>query len=137
MNFDSEGYDLRFIQRQVPRANSSIRFTSVNIYKFKSEITGFQYIVRAEFYNDDLFMIKFYVQSQSASEYKYSTITNKGDLINILNTCINVIVSLSIDMPQTSFGILAAQTFDKRSKRFEPLRETQRFKIYKYYTHNI
>ncbi|MCY4781452.1 hypothetical protein ORI89_17465 [Sphingobacterium sp. UT-1RO-CII-1] len=63
---------------------------------------------------------------------KYSLITNRGDIGNILITCLNIIPILLNIHPTASFGFAAARTFDKKSKKVEPLRKNQRFKVYAY-----
>ena len=128
MTFDFPGYELNFIQRE-PCRDGSAHITTY-IYKFFSPVTGYQYIVRAEYHTTNVFTIKFYCKKDRSSDYKYSLIKNKGDLGNIIMTCAKVIPLLLNQFPAASFAFSAARSFDTRSKTIEPLCRTQRYRLY-------
>lgn len=130
MTFDFPGYDLKFVQKSICKDGSSHLFSY--IYKFYSPITKYKYIIRAEYHEEDVFGIKFYVQQHSKSDYKYSMITNKGDMGNILITCLKVVPMLLSSHPEASFGFVASRTVDIPSKKVEQLRRTQRYNTYTY-----
>lgn len=90
------------------------------------------YIVRADYHSDNVFAIKFYVKQHRKSDHKYSKITNKGDVGNILITCLKVVSLLLSDYPTASFGFIGARTLDKESDTVEGYRKTQRFNVYSY-----
>lgn len=128
MIFNSPGYPLRFIQRQLCRDGSDHLFTL--IYKFNSPITRYAYILRAEYHSEGVFALKFYAQKDSKSDYKYSHIVNKGDVFNILITCLRSVQLILKDYPDASFGFIGARTIDPISNRAEDFENTQRFRVY-------
>ena len=129
MTFDYDGYPLGFITKQPCKDETEHLFTL--IYKFYSPETSYIYIVRAEYHAEDVFVIKFYCKKHRSSEFKYSTIINKGDLGNILITVAKVIPLLLNEFPTASFGFIGARTVDKKSKSVESFEENQRFVVYK------
>lgn len=132
MTFDKYlGYPLKFIQKQRCTDESSHLFTE--IYKFHSPETKFNYIVRAEYHDECVFAVKFYVQQHSKSDFKYHKITNKGDLGNILITCLRVIPLLLQKYPDSSFAFIASPSIDLITKKVEPLSKNQRFNTYTYF----
>ena len=128
MTFNSLGYPLKFIQRKRCRDASAHIFTL--IYKFHSPVTRYAYIVHADYHEEDVFAIKFYAQKDSKDDYKYSRITNRGDVFNILISCLQVIPLLLPDHPTASFGFIGSRTVDRVSGRVEDYQNTQRFRIY-------
>lgn len=129
MRFDVPGYPLKFIQKEPSRDASAHEFTY--IYKFYSPLTGYNYILRADYHQEDVFAIKFYAQPHKHSDLKYSKITNKGDVPNILISCLSVVPILLANHPEASFGFIGSRTVDKASQRVEGHENTQRYRIYK------
>ena len=129
MTFDYPRYPLIFIQKQPCKDASAHLFTL--IYKFYSPVTKLKYILRADYHEQDVFGIKFYASCHKRSEHKYSKITNKGDVGNILISCLNVIPIILKDYPNASFGFIGARTIDFASNTVEDYKNTQRFRIYK------
>ena len=130
MNFDYPGYDLRFVQCEPCRDASPHQFTLV--FKFYSPVTGYWYVLRADYHEKDVFAIKFYCKKDRHSIYKYSKIVNKGDLGNILITCLKVIPLLLKHYPTASFVFAASRSIDFKSKKAESYVYNQRFRVYKY-----
>lgn len=130
MNFDFPGYELKFIQKKPCRDESAHQFSL--IYKFSSPVTGYHYILTAEYHLCDVFGIKFYCKKDRHSDFKYSRIINKGDLGNILITCAKVVPLLLNDYPEASFGFLGSRSVDSKSKTIENYDTNQRFKTYSY-----
>ncbi|WP_412468281.1 hypothetical protein [Pedobacter sp. KLB.chiD] len=129
MRFDVPGYPLIFIQKELCKDTSAHEFTY--IYKFRSPATRYNYILRADYHNEDVFGIKFYAQPHRHSDLKYSKITNRGDVPNILVSCLSVVPILLAQHPTASFGFIGARTVDKASQRIEGHQNTQRYRIYK------
>lgn len=129
MTFDSKGYELTFVQKRAIRDKSAHRFTFV--YKFFSPITKYIYILNADYHDSDVFAIKFYVKHHRKSNHKYSIITNKGDVANILITCAKIVPILLKDYENASFSIAGSRSIDKCSKKVEDFTENQRFRIYR------
>ena len=129
MTFDYPGYDLKFIQKQPCKDGPATEFTLV--YKFFSPLTRYSYILRAEYHRDEVFAVKFYCAKDKHSLYKYSKIVNRGDLGNIIMTCVKVIPLLLKTYPQASFGFGAARTIDSKSNRVESYENNQRFRLYR------
>jgi len=129
LTFDYPGYDLHFIQKEGCKDGTAHEFTYV--YKFHSPITGYHYVLRADYHAEDVFAVKFYCKKDRHSEYKYSKIINKGDIGNILITCAEAIPLLLEKHPTASFGFVGARTIDKASGKVESYINTQRFRVYK------
>lgn len=129
MIINSKGYNLIFVQKQKSNDESDHEFTF--IYKFKSDLNHWKYIIRAEYHVGDVFAVKFYAQQQSKSEFKYSNITNKGDVYNILVTTAKLIPTLLAEYPNASFGFTGARSIDKRTRKVEGYQHNQRFRIYR------
>ncbi len=128
MKYEYPGYNLHLIQKQGCHDASAHLFTL--ICKFYSPVTHYHYIVRAEYDEGDFFGLKFYCKKDRHSDYKYSKIVNKGDLMNILITCLKAIPLILKDYPTASFGFIGARSVDRVSKTFEPYQKTQRYRIY-------
>ncbi|WP_029276628.1 hypothetical protein [Pedobacter borealis] len=129
MRFTKQGYLPEFIQKRQSNDGSAHLFTL--IYKFYSPVTHYIYIIHADYHQEDVFAIKFYAKPHRQSEYKYSKLTNKGDVSNILTTCLNVIPLILVDYPEASFGFIGSRTIDTASRTVEDYRNTQRFRVYK------
>lgn len=128
MDFNCDGYELKFIQKQKIKDGSSHLFSY--IYTFYSAFTKYKYVLKADFHEKCFFAIKFYPKRYRSSEKKFSVITNKGDVANILVSCLKVIPVLLSKYPTASFGIAASRSYDTQSKKYEPLENNQRFKLY-------
>ncbi len=129
MTFEFPGYDLNFIQRKQCRDSSAHLFTF--IYKFSSPITGHSYVLNADYHEEDVFVVKFYSKRHKGSDNKYNKILNKGDLGNILITCLRVVPMLLNDYPTASFGFIGSISIDKKRLQ-ENYNNNQRFRVYSY-----
>lgn len=129
MNFNYPGYNLKFIQKSNCKDKSAHLFTIV--YKFFSPSTTYNYIINADYHEEDVFAIKFYCTKDKRSDYKYNKIVNKGDLGNIFISCAKVVPLLLLEYPTASFGFCGARTVDFKSKKVENYINNQRFRIYK------
>ena len=130
MTFDYPGYELKFVQKRPCKDGSPHLFTL--IFKFYSPVTKYFYILHADYHAEDVFAIKFYAKPHRKSEFKYSKITNRKDLGNILVTCAKAIPLLLLQYPNASFGFAAARSIDKKTKKVEDLPSNQRFETYRY-----
>jgi hypothetical protein len=129
LNFDCLGYSLKFVQKRPCKDASNHLFTL--IYKFYSPLTKYIYILHADFHEENVFAIKFYAKKDRASDYKYSRLTNKGDVGNILITCLKAIPIILQDYPEASFGFIGSRTIDKASRTAEDYQNNQRFRVYR------
>ncbi len=131
MTFDTYlGYDLDFIQKRNCKDGSAHLFSL--IYKFYSPITHLHYVLTADYHEEDVFAVKFYAQMHRKSGFKYSLIVNKGDIGNILMTCLKVIPIILKKYPNASFGFIGSRSYDRKSKTLENYEKTQRFRVYKH-----
>lgn len=129
MIFDYPGYDLQFIQKRKVKDGSAHLFSF--LYKFYSPITELQYVLTADLHEGDFFAIKFYAKMHRKSDFKYSLVTNKGDIGNLLVTCLKCVPLLLKTYPNASFGFVGSRTYDKVSKKLEDYSNNQRFRIYR------
>lgn len=93
-------------------------------YKFKSIKSNLWYIVLVEQYEHNVFAIKFYPKKWSNSKRKYQLLTGTNEPRKIINTCINVMLSIYEENPDASFGFVGANRID------ESPNETKRYKVY-------
>lgn len=131
MIINSRGYSLNFITKEPSKDDSDHLYSYV--YKFLSPVTKLHYVVRADYHKGDFFGVKFYAKMYRKSDYKYSKITNKGDLSNILVTSAKVVPLLMKDYPNASFGFAGSRTIDRASKKVEGYDNNQRFRIYRHF----
>lgn len=86
---------------------------------------GNQYIVQVEQYPHHLYVIKFYLKQHRLSENKYSLLTNLHDPLQVIGTCIEILIYFYHKNPFASFAFIGANSLN------EPVKNTRRFKIYR------
>jgi hypothetical protein len=121
---------LKFIQRA--RCKDGSAHLHTDIFKFFSPITGYHYVVRAEYHETNVFAIKFYCKKDRKSDYKYSKIVNRGDLGNIIMSCAKVIPLLLDSFGHASFCFAASSSVNRKNIPIEEIQQTQRFRLYEY-----
>ena len=89
-------------------------------------------MLRADYHEENVFAIKFYCKKDRHSEHKYSKIVNKGDVGNILITCLKIIPILLKRYPLASFAFTGSRSIDFRSGKVEGYDRNQRFRVYIY-----
>lgn len=133
MRITSQGYNLKFIQtHRVPRHDKTGHVRSY-IFKFHSPITKLHYVLTADLHQHDFFAIKFYAKQHKALDNRYSKITNKGDIVNILVTCAKTIPYFLNIFPNASFGLIGSRTIDFYADKVEGVSNNQRFRVYSYH----
>ena len=128
MNFDYRGYPLRFVQKERCNDGTAHKFTLV--YTFFSPVTKYKYVVRADYHEEDVFAVKFYCKKDKRSDFKYSKVINRGDVGNILISCLLVIPVILKQYPTASFSFIGAPTLDSSSEKLERAVQNQRYRIY-------
>ncbi len=128
MEFNYPGYPIKFIQKDRCRDDSAHLHS--HIFKFFSPKTHYHYIIRAEYHQEEVFAIKFYCKKDRRSDFKYSKIVNRGDIGNIVISCLKVIPILLQEFPNASFGFVGARSYDRTGNLVEPISKTQRFIIW-------
>lgn len=96
----------------------------VLLYRFKSTKSNLVYIVRVEEYEYNIYAVKFYQKSHSLSKDKYRIMTNTNEPRRIINTCINIMLTVYQKNKKASFGFVGANGFD------EDISYTKRYRIY-------
>lgn len=102
------------------------------IYKFYSPVTKYHYIIRVECHTGNLFALKFYCKKDRRCDNKYSKTVNRGDLGNIVISCLKVVPLILLSIPDASFAFSAARSIDVKTGRIEKGWETQRYKTWVY-----
>lgn len=95
------------------------------LYTFKSTKSNLWYIVLVEQYEHDVFAVKFYPKKWRNSKLKYQLLTGTNEPRKIINTCINVMLSVYEKNPNASFGFVGANRINESSSN-----ETKRYKVY-------
>lgn len=112
-------YPYAFLTRQ------TVGDISVLIYHFRSTRTKKWYIVRVEQYPNDFFGIKFYLKDDRLNPHKYNRLTGLNEPRPIVYTCIAILMELSEQYPDSSFGFIGANLPGEGEK------ETKRFRVYR------
>lgn len=114
-------YPFYFIQRD---KGDDKGLLYISLYRFKSTKSKLVYIVRVEEYKYHVYAVKFYQKSHSLSKDKYRIMTNTNEPRRIINTCINIMLSIYQSNPKASFGFIGANGFD------EEICCTKRYRVY-------
>lgn len=96
----------------------------VLLYRFKSTKSNLVYIVRVEEYEYNIYAVKFYQKSHSLSKNKYRIMTNTNEPRRIINTCVNIMLTVYQKNKKASFGFVGANGFD------EDTSYTKRYRVY-------
>jgi hypothetical protein len=112
-------YDFKFIQTSY--SNSEPK--NINIYRFKTRFNRV-YLVNAEFYPNEIVILKFYLKQHNSSVNKYKILINDFDTIRILNTILQIAKYILIQNPKISFGFIGENSINEFSFR------TKRYKLY-------
>lgn len=94
------------------------------LYRFKSTKSNLVYIVRVEEYEYNIYAVKFYQKSHSLSKNKYRIMTNTNEPRRIINTCVNIMLTVYQKNKKASFGFVGANGFD------EDISYTKRYRVY-------
>lgn len=100
-------------------------FLRLRLYKFKSTKSKLTYIVRVEVYEHHIYAVKFYLKKMQNSPKKYQYATNTYEPRRIVNTCINIMLSIYKEDAMSSFGFLGA-----RGAKEESTYCTKRYRLY-------
>lgn len=118
----SNAYDFSFIMNEEVTGEKG--HTRNKLFKFKSTKSRLWYIVCVEEYRYDVFAVKFYPKKWQNSPNKYRLLTGTNEPRKIINTCINVMISIFNKDKRASFGFVGANCIN------EGARETKRFRVY-------
>jgi hypothetical protein len=122
------GYPFKFVQQKKVRDSSG--HLSTHIFTFRSDQNGLKYVINIEEYDEELFAIKFYPKCLKRSDYRYNKIINKGDVINVLMTCVSIVPHILSKNKNASFGFVGSRTIDSRRVFVESYNENKRYRIY-------
>ena len=96
----------------------------VDLYRFTSIKSGLDYIVRVEEYPNSMYAVKFYLKSHANSARKYQLLTNTFEARTIINTCINIMLSIYNQNDKASFGFIGSNSDG------ESVSNTKRYRVY-------
>lgn len=114
-------YPFHFIQIDKGDSNGLLH---ILLYRFKSAKSKLVYIVKVEEYRYNIYAVKFYQKSHSLSKDKYRIMTNTNEPRRIINTCINIMLSVYQKNKKASFGFVGANGFN------ENISYTKRYRVY-------
>jgi len=126
---DSVGYNIEYVQKSSP--GKSDDFIFAHIFKFRT-CDGLKYIIRAEMYKYETFVVKYYASIHKNLDNKYNMLTNKHKPIRIFITCASVLPILLNMYPVASFTFNGSRTIDFVSDKIEGYNTNQRFRIYRH-----
>lgn len=85
----------------------------IKLYRFKSEKSNLVYLVRVEVYPKHIYAVKFYLKNHQDSPNKYRLATNTNEPLRIINTCINIMLSIYNEDTNASFGFIGSNGIDE------------------------
>lgn len=94
------------------------------LYRFKSTKSNLIYIVLVEQYEHNVFAVKFYPKAWRLSKDKYRLLTKTNEPRTIINSCINVMLSIYSENPNASFGFVGSNNMNEGEN------ETKRYRVY-------
>lgn len=98
--------------------------TKVIKYRFRTHKNQ-TYIVDIEQYEEQVYIIKYYLKAHSLSDKKYSLRTNEYIASRIYRTCMDIVKDILKQNPKASFGYVGANDLG------EDKDNTKRYRIYK------
>lgn len=122
MTMIEEAYPFLFIQNMRDQQGVAL---GIRLYRFKSAKSKLTYIVRVEEYPQHVYAIKFYLKNHRNSPNKYRLMTNTNEPRRIINTCVNVMLSIYEEDPKASFGFIGSNGIDEDTYCC-----TKRYRIY-------
>lgn len=125
--FDSTPYKINFIQKSSPSISDDFLFCE--IYKFFT-VDKLKYIIRAEFFENNVICVKYYVARDRKREDKYSILTNRYNAHFIFSTCACMLPILLDKYPSHSFAFNASRTVNLKMDFREQCNNNQRYRIY-------
>ncbi|OJW13485.1 hypothetical protein [Mucilaginibacter sp. 44-25] len=105
------------------------------LYRFETPVT--RYTVEVEHYHHDIFIIKFYRNSDRKNKLKFNILTNEFNSTKIIATCVHIMLSILNKKPLASFGFIGANTIDSLKNYNEQKNFTKRFRVYKQAMENL
>lgn len=121
MNTDTNSYSFYFIKNEYINKDGHIKN---RLYRFTSTKSKICYIVLVEEYEHNVFAVKFYPKAWRWSKHKYQMLTGTYEPRRIINTCINIMLTIYRENTNASFGFIGVN-----SKNEGP-NETKRYKVY-------
>lgn len=115
-------YPFQFIQNMNEEQCAA---TYIKLYKFRSTKSNLVYIVRVEVYPQHIYAVKFYLKNHRNSPNKYRLTTNTNEPRRIINTCINIMLSIYEDDSNASFGFIGSNGMNEDTYCC-----TKRFRVY-------
>ena len=128
--FDSKPYDIKYVQKSSPQMSEDFLFAE--IYKFFTD-KKIKYILRAEYFSEDVFAVKYYAAYQRKLSNKYNLKTNFGNAHKIILTCGSLLPQLLEKYPTASFAINGACNVDPLNNLSEKHYKNQRYRIYSFF----
>lgn len=114
-----ECYPYNFVMRQ------NTGNVPVLIYHFRSPRTNQWYIVQIEEYPSCFYGIKFYLKADRHNPHKFNRLSGLNEPRPVINTCIAILMELSKQSPNSSFGFIGANIIGEAEN------ETKRFRVYR------
>jgi hypothetical protein len=94
-----------------------------HIYRFKTRFNR-TYIVNADEFDNDIFVVKFYMKRHRLSPNKFKILANDHDAKRVLDTCVAIGTHILDSKPKASFGFIGEP--GKGESKFR----TKRFLVY-------
>lgn len=113
-------YDYLLVHRDISFSDGLF----YDLYRFKSKKSKLFYFVRVEKYPHNMYAVKFYLKNHRYSDRKYQLLTNTNEPRRIINTCINIMLSIYNSNSSASFGFIGSNS------EGESISNTKRYRVY-------
>lgn len=115
-------YPYRFVQN-FNRSSGHLKYK--RLYTFKSTKSNQWYWVWVEYYDYNMYAIKFHLKAHRLSKRKYNLLSNTFEPRRIVFTCIQIMLSIYEEDDHASFGFIGA------NMEKEDVSDTKRFRFYR------
>lgn len=115
-------YKFRFVQN-FNRKSGHLQYK--RLYTFKSEKSNLYYWVWVECYDYDIYAIKFHLKAHRLSKNKYKLMTHTFEPRVIVQTCMNIMLSIYQENDHASFGFIGSNSEGENTSM------TRRFRFYR------
>jgi len=120
-------YPFKYIQSKEAKNEP---FIKEHLYTFKGK-NGHRYIVILQEFPFHFMGVKFYLKAHTDSLNKYKLLTKNNDVQGCVRTCIEIMLSLLMNNPKTSYGFIGANLVGENPNN------TKRFRVYRQVMENL
>ncbi|MDR2969554.1 MAG: hypothetical protein LBV32_08130 [Tannerellaceae bacterium] len=124
---DRSPCEIKFVQKSSPIKGDD--FLYALIFKFFTT-KKLKYIIRAEYFKNEVYAIKYYVARDRRRDDKFYRLTNEFNAAEVFVTCASILPVILKCNPAASFCFNATRSREDKKDRIESMYRNQRFRLY-------